>query len=147
MQLPSPLDEGAIMSINISWHNPQQTILYHTYKGEWSLEDFNQSFHEMSVFCDSVRHSVHNIIDVTESRLLPRGNVMTQFRSTGRKLPDNVASICIVGDSFILQMISKAFKAFPVRDKPAKYAFKIFATSEEASQWIGSLSDHEAIDP
>jgi hypothetical protein len=146
MHLPSPIDEGAIMTINISWHNPQQTILYHTYKGEWSLEDFNQSFNEMSAFCDSVNHSVHNIIDVTESRLLPRGNVITQFRSTGRKLPDNVASICIVGDSIILQMISKAFSAFPSRGKPAKYAFKICTTLEEASQWIDSLSDHEGID-
>lgn len=101
------------MPITSRWYNEEKTILYASYEGNWSLEEYYTSVDTNSEMIGSVTHPVVTIGDFSSS-----GPIPSQFLSTGRHsehiAPDNAVKIIIFGLNRYMEIIAKMFqKMFP----------------------------------
>jgi hypothetical protein len=67
------------MPITVKWDNDEKTIIYYTFDGAWTWDEFNAVYQDVYAMLDTVQHQVHAIVDLRSSRLLPR-DTLTQMR-------------------------------------------------------------------
>lgn len=59
------------MPIQVSWDNPEKTIIRQTFDGKWDLDDYHHSLDEIEQLCRQVSYRVHLIGDLTLSTGMP----------------------------------------------------------------------------
>lgn len=69
------------MSINVMWDTDPRftpkTIIYWHFAAHWTWQDFMQANDESVTLAQSVPHTVHTIVDFTESRYFPHKGLLS----------------------------------------------------------------------
>jgi hypothetical protein len=126
------------MPISLEWYDDEQTILRHVYTGNWTWQEYQNTFEVMNTMSVSVPHPVYHMIDMTQTRMIPQGSSISQIRTGARYAPPNAAAIIVVGNSLFLTMISRMMAVVPRRTSPSgtRHTFTMAKTIQEALDWI-----------
>ena len=119
------------MTILVSWGNPEKTIALATFGDSWTVEEAHQMIEDMYKLTTSVDHTVHTVLDFSNSRSSPTKLMSTGQHVQKRTVPNSGVSVVVGANSFlkaISQMIMKLF----VKDQPFFFA----STFEEAKRII-----------
>lgn len=100
------------MSIKVSWHNDEHTILYIQYINRWTLEEFYEMVQISTRMTEASRPFVV-IGDFSQSSMIPNG-----LLSTGRRIEQSTPShrlmLLLVQPNMLMQMLVKTVsKIYP----------------------------------
>lgn len=100
------------MSIKVSWHNDEHTILYIQYINRWTLEEFYEMVQISTRMTEASRPFVV-IGDFSQSSMMPNG-----LLSTGRRIEQSTPShrlmLLLVQPNMLMQMLVKTVsKIYP----------------------------------
>lgn len=129
------------MAIQVLWDNDDKTIIRYIFAGRWTWEEMHQAAQEMQRLITGITHTVHLIIDLTSSRLIPAGSFAGHIRSESSRLPENIGLVVIVGNSLMLKVIQQVMTVIPSR-KPRKGVIK--TSLKEAYQAISEYTAGQA---
>ncbi|MBN1119722.1 MAG: hypothetical protein JXJ17_01470 [Anaerolineae bacterium] len=101
------------MSITSRWENPEKTIIYQKFEGNWEIDDLINGFDEIYAMLDSVSHPVNVITDMSA------GKAPMSFLS---RFPDineasyanhpNTDRFFVVGTTRFVEMMANSFTKF-----------------------------------
>lgn len=100
------------MPIQVSWGDPQKTIIHSEFNEAWTLEDAHNMIDEMYTMTSSVNHTVHVIIDFTRSQSSPAKLLTAGSHIEKRSSPNTGISIVVKANGFLrvmTQLITKMF--------------------------------------
>ncbi|MBZ0291919.1 MAG: hypothetical protein K8L99_05055 [Anaerolineae bacterium] len=124
------------MSIEVSWANPEKTVIVYAYEGRWSMEQFNNSYQQARKLMDTVQHPVDFIIDVRNSSLLPSG-ILSRGRNVVTTPHPNEGRTAIVGaNTFVRSMLDLFSRLYGERYRESK--FYLAPTMDEAHKWLST---------
>lgn len=118
------------MSISVTWDNDEKTVIRYEYSGRWTLEDFNAAYlaaREMVSQCD---YTVHFIIDVRDSTLIPSGALSRGRGVVSSPLPNEGRTV-VVGANALIRSIMDVFQKIHGR-KIDQSKFTLAGSMEEA---------------
>jgi hypothetical protein len=125
--------------ITFSWANPEKTILLCTYNtDDWTWTDFYDAMKRQRELLDTVDHAkVHIIVDVRNSRLLPKGgSLVSGSRSlSDQKHPRQGHTVVVGASNLISAIVNVAGKLMGEHRKEMHLA----KTMEEAHETIAQL--------
>ncbi len=97
------------MAITVTWDNESKTIIRYVYEGHWTITDFNLAYAESRTLLDEVDHTVHFIVDIRASHLLPNG-ALSRGRTIANSPHVNEGRTAIVGASPVIRAILDVFR-------------------------------------
>ncbi len=100
------------MSIQVAWGNPEKTIALSTFGESWTVEEAHQMIEDMYALTTSVDHTVHTVLDFSQSRSSPTKLMSTGQHVQKRQVPNSGVSVVVKANSFlkaISQVIMKVF--------------------------------------
>ncbi|MBZ0289918.1 MAG: hypothetical protein K8I30_20005 [Anaerolineae bacterium] len=100
------------MAIEVFWGNPEQTIVCSRFGEMWTLEDTHQMIDDMHALTSSVTHTVHTILDFTDSRVSPTRLLSSGNHIEKRSVPNSGISVIVKANGFVkamAQLITKMF--------------------------------------
>ena len=103
------------MPIEVSWGNPQKTIIHSTLNEIWTLEHGHNMIDEMYKLTSSVNHTVHVILDFTNSQSSPAKLLSAGNHIEKRSSPNMGVTIIVKANGFIKAISQLIMKLF-VRD-------------------------------
>jgi hypothetical protein len=128
------------LSIKIIWDNPQKTVLYINFDGDWGWTDYDSAIDELHNKIREVDHVVDILSYMPPGKTLPPGPPLNHLRRAFQLQPDNAGySVFIGGTTFgdaIVAVFSKMNKA--VGEK-----IKVAETIEEGRALIVKLRSQE----
>jgi hypothetical protein len=120
------------MPIQVTWGNPEKTILLETVEGEWTLADVYAMLKQANTMIASVPHTVDVIADLTNSQFTPN-NLFSALNDAQRNQPYNTGLIIAVKANRYLKAIADvAMKLWP---ETAQH-YRFVDTVEQAYQLI-----------
>lgn len=97
------------MPIEISWYDPEQTILYGKFTGDWTWEDYTNAATQVIEMTCNVEHRIDQLMDMRESGAVPQGPALTYMNRTYRLAKFRQSGITVlVGASAILHGLVSA---------------------------------------
>jgi hypothetical protein len=118
------------MKSHAVWHNDEKTILRQVYLEGATLQDFYEVVDESYEMATSVDHTVHIIIDVTQTSRIP-GNIISGMRYAANKIPPNRGLVVSVGLGTFMDMILGVTKKIYPTLAQNSYAVKTFEEAEK----------------
>ncbi|MCU0497800.1 MAG: hypothetical protein MUF87_10645 [Anaerolineae bacterium] len=88
------------MTIKLTWHDPEETILTALYDHVWNWDEFNQAMKQGSDMINAKPHWVDVVVILKTP--LPSGNPIPHFRKTIQIRPKNQGKMVMVSRSSIL---------------------------------------------
>lgn len=70
------------MHITVDWYNDKKTIIYYKFEMGWTFKEFNTVYGDVYQMLDTVDHTVHAIVDLTDARLFPVDTLREMRRLT-----------------------------------------------------------------
>jgi hypothetical protein len=122
------------MPVQVTWDNPEKTIILLTFEGNWTWEETYQAVAERNRMIESVSNNV---------------DIIVNFGSAGFKIPPNAIThtrnIMSQSHSRIVRNVVVGFK--PVHIALWKIIEKIYATMGKSQQYflVGSLDEAHAM--
>ena len=111
------------MGITVQWDNSEQTIIRFIYTGAWSFGDLFDAMHDARTLMDTVDHTVHGIIDMRESKLMPNGALSLGRNVTMRKHPNQGRSVIIGASGFVRTLYDVYRKVYRTTFDESAYSF------------------------
>ncbi len=126
------------MPIEVSWGNPQKTIIHSAFNQTWTLEDGHNMIDEMYKLTSSVNHRVHVIIDFSNSQSSPAKLLTAGNHIEKRSSPNMGISVIVKANGFLRAMSQLIMKMFVKNQKlyfvdTLDEARKIIAQYEQVS--------------
>jgi hypothetical protein len=116
------------MPASVTWDNEERTIIHQKLVGEWTFEDYTKSAAETQELTASMSHTVHVIVDFTESTGYPT-RLLAAGQALDRNLPTNQGSVFVVKcPPYIQAVFDIVVKLYPKVGQNAYYV----ETVEEA---------------
>src|SRR5258705_2641822 len=103
------------MPIEVSWGDPQKTIIHSALNEVWTLEDGHNMIDEMYQLTSSVNYTVHVILDFTNSQSSPAKLLSAGNHIEKRSSPNMGVTIIVKANGFIKAISQLIMKLF-VRD-------------------------------
>ncbi len=97
------------MPVNVKWYDERQAVLWYSYEGRWTWDEFYQAFEHGNEMIESVEHKVDTIIDLRRSSLLP-SNVMSRGNFMSAKLHPRHGTTVVVGANSFVQLLYDMFR-------------------------------------
>ena len=119
------------MPIEVSWGNPQKTVVYTVFGETWTLEENHQMIDDMYKLTTSVTHTVHIIMDFTHSKTSPAKLLSAGRHIEKRSVPNSGISVFVKANSFLKAIAQVMMKMF-MKDVKLYFADSL----EEAYQII-----------
>jgi hypothetical protein len=119
------------MPIQVSWSNPQHSVIRAEYGEIWSLEDAHAMIDQMYELTTSVDHTVHSIMDFTHSHSSP-AKLLSMGRHIENRKPANSGITVIVNASSFLKAMTQVSMRLFLKDMKVYFADSL----EEAYQII-----------
>jgi hypothetical protein len=79
----------------VGWENAEKTIIRQQLTGDWTFEEYTNSAKETQMLTGSVAHTVHVIIDFTETKSYPT-KMLSVGSSLDRNLPANQGVVVVI---------------------------------------------------
>lgn len=128
------------MPVHVEWDNPEHTVIREDFIDPWTWEDYLVAASQDDEFIDSVDHTVHLMLNLTQTKSIPP-NPFGYLQSVGADLSPNLGLILIVGGSMWAETIVNLFyKLYGSRSEGLMGVYSV-DTREEAYELI---ADHEA---
>jgi hypothetical protein len=126
------------MPIVVTWGNPEKTIIVSAFNGEWMLEDSHNMIDEMYKMTSSVTHTVHVVLDFTNSLSSPAKMLSSGSHIEKRKSSNSGVSIIVKANGFIKAITQLIMKLFVSNGKlyfvdTLDEAYQIVAQYEQTS--------------
>jgi hypothetical protein len=129
------------MPIKIMWKDDTQNVLIFTFDARWTLTEFFEIAEKANDMMDTVRHTVHVMLDVRKSRSLPEG-FMNGITNVARKANANTGIMVLVGINPLARtFISWYRKVYP--RKPGDLTIYYAGDIDEAQMMIERLAAAE----
>jgi hypothetical protein len=125
------------MGVEVVWDNAERTIIRSIFSGKWTWDDFYQSLDQTYGLMDSVKHSVHLIVDMRTSRLMPSGSFMPHLQNIRRKMHPNMGATVMVGGGKFMEILSAIMDKLP-RKREKK--MQMVASLEEAYRYLATIN-------
>lgn len=123
----------------ITWENAEKTIIRHQLIGDWTYEEYSKTAAETQELTGSVSHTVHVIVDFTESISYPT-RLLAAGQALDRNLPPNQGMLFVVKcPPYIRAVFDIIIKLYPKTGSNAHYV----ETLEEAFEIIRQHEDVE----
>lgn len=100
------------MPIQVSWGNPEKTIVHSVFSEEWTLEEAHNMIDDMHKLTSSVDYTVHSILDFTTSKTSPTRILSMGQHIEKRKVPNTGVAVIVKANNFIkaiAQLVTKMF--------------------------------------
>lgn len=120
------------MAVYVHWDDEDKSILCQVYTGAWTLDEFNHTIRKTHKLLSGLPHTVHIIVDLTQSERSP-SNILAAIRDLDRYTTPNQGLVVLVGaDAFSRSIISMAKRLAPRATLNGHFADSI----TEARQYI-----------
>lgn len=83
------------MPASVRWDNDEKTIIRQKLVGDWTYEEYIRSAAETQELTGSMTHTVHVIIDFTESRAYP-SRLLAAGQALDRNFPSNQGTVTLI---------------------------------------------------
>jgi hypothetical protein len=106
------------MPITATWFDEEHTIILQSYMGDWTWDDWNVCNDELQAMLDSVDHTVHTIIDVSQSGQLPPGGYASRRSDLPQTPPvthPHSGYLVFVGTTFAHEALTDVITTFFTR--------------------------------
>lgn len=125
------------MRVSVTWHNPEQTIIYVHFESGWAWSDFWQMNEAFVQLANTVKHQVALIVDLTDAGM--PSLFAHQFRDIANtsksERPANLDYTVVVGITGLLEIAINIFnKLYGHTSQHVVFA----ATLAEAEQIIAA---------
>lgn len=91
------------MPIKTSWYDDQHHIVLQKFTGNWTWEELGQALKAMQELPDAAEGDFIVLNDMSETSILPRGNVLMQGKMVFKQSPANVSRIVFVLNSQMIK--------------------------------------------
>jgi hypothetical protein len=112
------------MSINITWDNPEKTVLYINFEGDWDWAAYDAAIDALHNKIREVDHVVDVLSYMPPGKTLPPGPPLNHLRRAFQQQPTNAGfSVFIGGTTFgdaIVAVFSKMNKSIGEKIKVAE---------------------------
>ena len=126
------------MAITIYWDNPEQTILYQSFVGTWTWEDYDRSVNQIYAAIRSAPHTVHVIADIRYSAPQVSRPAWPSFSRAMRSIPDNMGLAITLGKGyFTAAFFHQLAPSFPQAAKRVRHALTPEAAYELIARFNG----------
>ena len=127
------------MPITVQWDNEEKTIIYYTFDGAWTWDEFYAVYRDVYAMLDTVQHPVHAIVDLRSSRLLPRDTLTQMRRLTYEQHENGGMTVFITSNplahtfyTLLTNLYRRALEIFRLAATPEE-AYQMLATDDEAA--------------
>jgi hypothetical protein len=124
------------MTIHVSWHNEDKTVLIITFEGTYSWDDLRAAYQQAWVLVRSQPHTVHMLTDSTRGPMTPSGNALGNYRTIASDKPDNLGMTYVIGAGSVGKTLSMVFTKALRRESRVHFVRSI----EEAEAMIGATT-------
>lgn len=115
------------MGITVKWDNEEKTVIRHTYKGNWTLDEYIEASNQTFTMIDEVGYPVHLLIIITEG-VRPISDMMIAARDDRTKRHDRQSKVIIIGASSFMILLTRVISAI----RPTAKTVKFVKTEAEA---------------
>lgn len=103
------------MPVTAKWFNEERTIILQSYTGKWTWDEWDVCNDQVHAMMDSVAHTVHTIIDLSQSGPLPPGS-FTSCLSDLPRIPSathpNSGYLVFIGTTFAHEALTDVISVF-----------------------------------
>jgi hypothetical protein len=94
------------MPISTRWYDDERHAIVHKFEGAWTWEELVPAQAQVMTLAESVPYKLVMLVDMAETNILPRGNVLAQGKMSLAHLPENISIIVIVIQSRLLEVFA-----------------------------------------
>ncbi len=94
------------MPISTSWYDDEKRVITQKFEGNWTWDDLNREMAVMATLADSISHNLVLFTDMSETGVVPKGNLLALGRSKVANVPDNITQIVIVIQSRLIEVFA-----------------------------------------
>jgi hypothetical protein len=120
------------MAITVRWDDAAHSRIYYVFKGNWNWDEFEVLYADVYKMLDTVTHRVHAIVDIRESRLLPKDTLSQMRRLSFQQHKNGGITVIITDNRFALTLFTILTGAL----RQAKSIFHIAHSPQEAYELI-----------
>jgi hypothetical protein len=118
------------MPIRTEWETDEKKVLLSIYEGKWDLDEFYAAVQVINTMMDTVDHEVNIILDMHNSRALPKGFIGA-IRHTGKQRHPCLGTMVLVGGNTLVRMFNDMFLKLYPRPSSSRAMYMV-ANYEEA---------------
>src|SRR5688572_29472621 len=97
------------MAIEISWADPEKTIILALFNGEWTWEDYANAIGQIIALTDGLEYRIDQLLDMRESGAIPQGPALAYINRSYHLVKDiNIRLTVLVGANAILHGLISA---------------------------------------
>ena len=129
------------MPIQTHWYDDEHRVIVLHYEGNWSWEELGNNLRAMHELPDAAEGDLIILVDMSQTSVLPHGNVLMQGRAIFNQVPQNVSNVVFVLESRLI----KSFVALVFEMMPSWHNRLQFArTLEEAQRLVEEATVKQA---
>ncbi len=98
------------MNLSIAWDNPEQTVIRQTLLDGWTWEALYELNQQTNAMMRSVDHTVHLMVDFTQTSHLPVGG-LTHAHNIFKNYPPNFGILVVVTHNLLVERMISMFQA------------------------------------
>lgn len=119
------------MGIQTSWGNPEHTLILHTFEGDWTWQEFFETWDTTQQMVEGCEHQVVTIVDMRRTDGIPDYGFEPLRRVIGHRPDRHSALTIIVQAGQPLQRFWRMFAQF-YPGAPERFNIRFVTTLEEA---------------
>jgi hypothetical protein len=94
------------MPISLSWYDDQQRVFRLKFEGSWDWEELRVVQEEENRLAAAASYNLMAFVDMSQTKLFPKGNILVQGRGSVSRLPDNLTLIVVVIQSRMIEVFA-----------------------------------------
>jgi hypothetical protein len=94
------------MPISLSWYDDQHRVIKLQFEGSWDWEELWRVQEEENKLAAAVSYNLIAFVDMSQTKLFPKGNILAQGRNSVTRLPDNLTLIVAVIQSRLIEVFA-----------------------------------------
>jgi hypothetical protein len=84
------------LPISTRWYDAEHKVIILQFEGDWDWGDLESAQEEEAQLAATVSYNLVALVDMNQTNILPKGNILANGRSSMGKVPDNIAQIIVV---------------------------------------------------
>ena len=125
------------MPIQTHWYDDEHRVIVQHYEGNWSWEELGNNLRAMHELPDAAEGDLIILVDMSQTTVLPQGNVLMQGRAIFKQVPQNVSLVVFVLESSLIKsFVRLVFEMMPSWRNRLQFA----RTLEEGQRLVGEAA-------
>lgn len=127
------------MPIAVEWYNEEQQAVIQRFDGNWNWPDLSESLVLINQLSEG--QPMPLLIDMSNTKIIPAGNVLLQTKSLSMKAPEHITHLVLVIDSHLIKtFINIIFNVIPSWRNRTQFA----RTIEEGHKLVDKIIAEQA---